>query len=55
MVALFKPNTARMKPPAKIKAAAFDRMVADCNKPQKAPAELRARLAEARRLIREPA
>lgn len=55
MVALFKPVTARMKPLAKIKSADFDRMVSDCNSPQKAPIELRARLAAARRLIKEPA
>ena len=54
MVAIFKPRTSRLKPPSRIKASAFDKMIADCNKPHKASAELRARLAEARRLIKEP-
>lgn len=52
MVAIFKPNPARTKPPAKIKAEAFDRMIVDCNSPQKAPLELRARLAAARALVK---
>lgn len=54
MVAILKPRSASPKPPSRIKRADFKRMLETCNARPKAPLELKARLAAARALIRNP-
>lgn len=53
MAAILKPRDPAFKPPARIAARDFSRMMMLCSEPKRASEEVRARLAEARRHIKD--